>query len=320
MKKKAFFFIFTLALSLGIVAQSLAVTPIKIGAGSVGGSWFPMMTATMVVINEDVPGIVATVVPGSAISNARNINKKSFDIGLTYLSAAYEARKGLPPFKKKLMNLRAIGNYPSAPYQYAVRANSDIKSIKDLYNKKLSAGKRGSGTELAFSRLLEMYGLSYDSIRKNGGTVHFVAWAETKMLLKDRHIQMGIFDHRPPDPGIVETETAFPVRVLNIEPKVLEDYLKKYPGHLTAKILKGTYKGQQEDAMTLAWAPMLAAHKDVPENLVYNITKAIYENSKRLSKGFKGLSILSPKMAVVGIPIPFHPGAARYFKEKGILK
>lgn len=320
MKKKLILFLIVFAFSFASVTQSADVIPLKIGAGSVGGSWFPMMTATMVVLNEEVPGIVATVVPGGAISNARNVNKKSFDIGLTYLSSAYEAMEGLPPFKKKLTDLRAIGNYPSAPYQYTVPAGSDIKSIKDLHDKNVSAGKRGSGTELAFSRVLGMYGLSYDSIRKEGGTVHFVGYGETKMLFKDRHINMGIFDHRSPDPGIVEAEMAFPCRVLNLEPEILEAYLKKYPGHLTWKIPKGTYKGQKEEAVTLAWAPMLATHKDVPEDLIYNLTKAIYANPERLSKGFKALRLLSPEMAVAGVPIPFHPGAERYFKEKGVLR
>ncbi|MDX1401906.1 MAG: TAXI family TRAP transporter solute-binding subunit, partial [Kiloniellales bacterium] len=197
---------------------------------------------------------------------------------------------------------------------------SNIMSIKDLGDKSISAGKRGSGTELAFSRLLGMYGLSYDSIRNNGGTVHFVGYGETKQLFKDRHIQMGIFDHRPPDPAIVEAETAFPVRVLDLGQKMVEDYLKKYPGHLMATIPKGTYKGQEEDVTTLAWAPMMTVNKDLPDELVYNITKAIYENPERLAKGFKTLGVLSPEMAVEGIPIPFHPGAAKYFKEKGVLK
>lgn len=321
MKKKIIILLLIYGLSICFVsfAQAAEIRPLKIGAGSVGGTWFPMMAATMVVINDNVPEVISTVVPGDAISNARNVDSNRFDLGLVYLSSAYDASMGLFPFKKKLENIRAIGNYPSAPYQFTVRANSDIRSIKDLYNKNIAVGKRGGGQDLNFSRLLGMYGLSYESIEKEGGRIHFLSYQETKMLLKDNKIDMGIFDAAPPDANIVEVEMNRPYRVLNIESDILDAYLKKYPGILSFTVLKGDYKGQDEDAHTIAWAPLFIASESLPEDLVYNITKAIYDNVETLSKGFPRLSLLSPKMAVEGVVIPFHPGAKKYFEEKGVL-
>ncbi len=295
------------------------IIPLKIGAGSPGGTWFPMMTVTMVVINEHVPGVITSVVPGDAVSNVKNIDSNKFDLGLVYLSTAYEGRMGLYPFEKEHTNVMAIGNYPAAPYQYTVRADSDIRSVKDLFNKNIAVGSRGGGQDVNFQRMLEMYGLSYDSIEKAGGRLHFLSYDETKSMMKDRLIDMGIFDAYPPDANIVEVEMTFPCRVLNIDSEILSDYLAKYPGILSYKVEKGVYKGQDEDANAIAWAPLLAVNESLPEELVYNITKAIYEHTDELAKGFKRLELMSAEAAVEGVPIPFHPGARKYFEEKGVL-
>lgn len=299
--------------------QASEIIPLKIGAGSPGGTWFPMMTVTMVVINEHVPGVIASVVPGDAVSNVKNVDSNKLDLGLVYLSTAYEGRMGTYPFEKEHLNIMAIGNYPAAPYQYTVRADSDIVSIKDLYNKNIAVGSRGGGQDVNFQRVLEMYELDYESIEKAGGRLHFLSYDETKSMMKDRLIDMGIFDAYPPDANIVEVEMTFPCRVLNIDSEILSNYLKKYPGILSYKVEKGVYKGQDEDANAIAWAPLLAVNENLPEDLVYNITKAIYEHTEELSKGFKRLELLSAEAAVEGVPIPFHPGARRYFEEKGVL-
>jgi len=294
--------------------------PLKIGAGAMGGTMFPMMTSTMVILNENIPGLVATVAPGNSIVNIRNVDKGTFDLGLTYLSAGHEAWNGMKPFEMKHQKIRAIGNYPRYPYQYAVPGSSDIKSIKDLANKRINATRKGSGTELALSRLIAEYGLSYEKIKEGKGGVNFVSWEEGLLLIKDRHLDFTVFDNKPPDPNIMEIETVFPVRVLNIEESVRKEMLKKYPGYIEYKVPAGTYKGQKEDAWTIGWAAFLVVREDLDADLVYEITKAIYENPDKLAKGFDHLKDLNPKMAVEGATIPFHPGAAKYFKEKGVLK
>jgi len=308
-----------LCISCLSTVQAADIIPLKIGAGSPGGTWFPMMTATMVIINKYVPGVITSVVPGDAVSNVKNIDNNKFDLGLVYLSTAYEGRMGLPPFEKKHTNVMAIGNYPAGPYQYTVRADSEIKSIKDLYNKNIAVGSRGGGQDTNFQRILAKYGLSYESIEKAGGRLHFLSYDETKSMMKDRLIDMGIFDAYPPDANIVEIEMAFPCRVLNIDSEILNDYLVENPGILGATVEKGVYKGQDEDVHTIAWAPLLAVSENMPEELVYQITRAIYENVKELSQGFKRLEMMTPETAVEGVPIPFHPGAQRYFEEKGVL-
>ena len=300
--------------------QAADIIPLKIGAGSPGGSWFPMMTTTMVIINEYVPGVISSVVPGDAVSNVRNIDSNKLNLGLVYLSTAYDGMMGFPPFDKEHTNIMAIGSYPAAPYQYTVPANSNIKSIKDLYNKNIAVGSRGGGQDLYFQRVLEMYGLSYDSIEKAGGSLHFISYDETKSMFKDRLIDMGIFDSYPPDANIVEVEMNFPCRVLNIDSDILDEVVRNNPGVPAFTVEKGVYKGQEEDAHTIAWAPLLAVNESLPEELVYEITKAIYEHIDELSTGFQILKRMSPESAVEAVPIPFHPGARRYFEEKGILK
>jgi TRAP transporter TAXI family solute receptor len=102
----------------------------------------------------------------------------------------------------------------------------------------------------------------------------------------------------------------------------MDAYIKKHPGYGAITIPKGVYAGQKEDALVVAYLNCLITHKDQPEDLIYNITKAIYENVDLLAKGYKTLKLLSAEMAVEGTErtAPFHPGALRYFKEKGVIK
>lgn len=324
MKKVKFYYmlviisIFILSLSLTVLSQKV---PIRIGAGATGGGWFPTMTATMVVVNDNVPEVISTVVPGGAIVNVTRINTGQLDIALTYTNTAYCAQQGLPPFEEKHENYLAIGNYPKYPYAYYVPADSDIFSIKDLSNKRILAGTKGSGTEADVARMLAEYGITYDSIIKNGGQVQFIGFSEGVMLMKDRHVDMSIGDKLSPDPHIVEIEMTFPCRVLNIENEILDHFIEKYyPGYSKYFIPKGTYKGQKEDATTIAYGHTLIVRKDLPEDLVYKITKAIYENPDELAKGYKDLAEINPEMAVDGVPIAFHPGAEKYFREIGVIK
>lgn len=220
--------------------------------------------------------------------------------------------------KRSIKNIRAIGLYIKSGYHYGVNAESDIYSIADLSDKRIAAGVKGSGTELAFMRLLAEYGITYDSIRAAGGSVQFLGYGEGRMALKDRAVDVAIFDNPAPDPDIVEIELAFPVRVLNIEEDVLARMAEKY-GYGTWVVPGGAYKGTPEEAHVMTVANMLSVRAGLSEDLVYRMTYALYENLERLEEIFAQLGLMDFAASATGIPIPFHPGAEKYWKEKGML-
>ncbi len=135
--------------------------------------------------------------------------------------------------------------------------------------------------------------------------------------MKDRQVDVIQLAQPIPNPLVHRLETSFPARVLSVDQKILEGLLEKYPGYVKVKIPAGMYKGQKEDAWTMGDLDVLIIRADLPEDLVYQITKAIYDNPAPFKK-LSWLQNMSYKNATQGVPIPFHPGAAKYFREKGI--
>jgi TRAP transporter TAXI family solute receptor len=292
-------------------------TTLKMGAGSIGGTWFPMMTATMVVLNEDIPGLVSTVVPGSSLKNARSTDARELDIALTNVSTANDAWNGNAPFEQKHQEIRALGRLLSNPKTWVVRADSGINSPRDLLGKKVNTMRAGSGTELEFQRALAEYGLTFADIEAAGGKMEHLVFSQATLAMKDGVLDFTIHDAWAPDPAVVEMETVFPVKIVPIDRDAMDRLNEKY-AYGEAVIPGGIYKGTPDDTLVMTVGIMLIARADLPEEVAYQITKAIFENPERLAQGYEPLGQISPETGASGIPIPFHPGAERYFKEKGL--
>jgi TRAP transporter TAXI family solute receptor len=291
---------------------------LRIGGGIMGGPFFPQAAAVMMVSNEAIPGLVSTVIPGNSVKNLKLIDAGKVDIGLTYPVWSYDAWHGKGVFKgKKYRNIRSMGGLLTYPFQLTVPAKSKIRSVRDLRDKRLAVGPKGSGTETHFRRIMDIYGLTWDGVRKAGGKVNFVSFREMSSLMKDRHVDCAIFPALP-DARIMEVETSFPCRVLNIDQEHINTMKKKYPGTVFATVPKGTYKGQDSDANTFGFGTFLLAKASLPEDLVYGITKAVYENPKKLAKGWPDLIKLTPQSGLGDVVIHLHAGAAKYYREKGL--
>ncbi|MFQ5913530.1 MAG: TAXI family TRAP transporter solute-binding subunit [Nitrospinota bacterium] len=290
---------------------------LKIGSSSLGGSWFPTMSLTASVINYKVPGVISTVTTGGAITNIRNVENAKIDMGFTYTGSVAEAWNTKDPFKKPHRNIRAIGVYYQSAFSITVQAHSPVRTFYDIKGKRTTAGKKGWGSTLAYARMLEAHGLSFDKIRQAGGKVSHVGWSDAVLLMKDRQVDVIQLAQPVPNPLIMQLEASFPVRVLGIEKPILEKILNTYRGYVAVKIPKGIYKGQESDAWTIADNDLLIASTRMPDDLAYKITRAIYENP-RLFKKLAWLKGMTWKKAAEGVQIPFHRGAARYFKEKGV--
>jgi hypothetical protein len=278
-----------------------------------------MMAATMVVLNENIPEIIATVVPGGSQVNARGLQQGKLDLGLVYVNESFDAWRGKDPFEGEHTNLRAIANYLNQPYSLGVRADSDIHSLKDLVGKNINAITLGSGSEAAINRLLAEHGITYDDIKAAGGKVEHLPYGPGVDAFRDRVLDMTVFGGGPPpDPAIVEVEAiGTPVRVLSIDEEILEQMREKY-GYGWVTVPGGLFEGTPGPYNTLVYGAMVTARKDLPEDLIYKITKTIFENKERMGKRSKPLKNIDPQVSIEGVQIPFHTGAAQYYKEIGI--
>jgi TRAP transporter TAXI family solute receptor len=312
---------------MGLVVLGIAMSPvfgaeepkfIKIAASSMGGTWFPLCAATAEVLNNNVEGTTFTATLGGGISNIKNIEAGNIYMGLGTSSSTYLASKGLSPFTEKVTKVRSVGVYYTYPYNLVVRADSEIHSIKDLEGKNLGVGKKGWSTEQFMRVLLKVYGMSYDSIKAKGGHITFAGWSQMRSMFKNKKLDFIIDPSNPPSPGIMEITALTPVRLLDIGPEAIAKVKKENPGYSTVEIPGGMYSGQEKNVVCVGDPTGMYISSEISEDLAYNITKAIFNNTEDISKVHKVLQGMSVSKALEGLYLPLHPGAYKYFKEKDL--
>lgn len=292
---------------------------IKIAGSSLAGTWFRICAMTAAVLNEKVEGTTFSATLGGGITNIKRIDSAELEMGLAMTSGLGFANFGTGPFEgNPTSKVAALGVLYKSPYHVVVHANSDIKSPADLADKEIAVGKNGWSTELFARTLLKSYDLSYDKIKQDGGRIHFVGWGPMARLMKDKRIDAAVFATAVPVPQLLDVTTAHPIRVLSIDQAHLDWFAENYPAYYPMTIPKGSYKGHEQDATTFGDSVTMTINRDIDADLVYEITKAMYENKTILAKVHGALNSMSPENALQGIKVKLHPGAYRYYKEEGI--
>jgi len=202
-----------------------------------------------------------------------------------------------------------------------VPAASDIYTLKDLHNKRIQVSTRGSGMEFACRTLLELSGATYDDIRAKGGRILFEAYGSAASNMKDGHIDAFMMIGPLRHSIVMDLETHIPVRIVPIEGDILKRFLDEAFGFDSATMPAGTYRGQDKDVPILKYYCTMMANANLPDDLVYNITKVSFENLDVLHAVHEPtFSFITPKNALKGInPATLHPGAQKYLKEIGAL-
>ncbi len=291
---------------------------LKMDSGPAAGSWYPL-GAGMMTLMEKATGISTSNRPGGGESNLRAVQKGSADIGWAFSHASYDAYHGIGVFKKPHKGIRHLVSLYGGALQGAVRKESDIKSWGDLKDKRIVPGKAGfTGTTLA-ETVLKAYGITFDSIKKNGGKVSFVGHQDSSALMKDGHNDLVCAAVEFPHAIFLELNFQPGIRLLSIDEEHVKKILDIAPGLFTVTIPKDTYKGVDYDVTALGLVSVLVAREDLEEEVAYMMVKTVLENLDELAK-IKPQAAKQIKLetALRGCKIPVHPGAMKYYKEKGI--
>jgi hypothetical protein len=215
-------------------------------------------------------------------------------------------------FPAKLDKLRAIAAIYPNYVQIVASKDSGIKTLADLKGKSLSVGAPASGTELNARAILAAAGMSYDDL----GKVEHLPFAESVELMKNRQLDATLQSAGLGVASIRDLATSIPVNVVAVPSEIVGKIGNPY---VPATIPAGTYEGQTEDVPTAAIGNILVAHDGVSEETAYQMTKLLFENLDKLAASHAAAKAITLENATKNIPIPLHPGAERYFKEKGIL-
>jgi TRAP transporter TAXI family solute receptor len=256
------------------------------------------------------------VTSGGGVKNCKSVNKGSqIQLGMTYGVTAYNAFHGKAPFEKKLTNIRGLGIVMMAYWHAVVRDDSDIKSPADLNKKRIVVGAPGLFSRVCTETVMKAYGLDFDTLRAGGGTISNVSWTDAVEMMKDNNVDFIGYLTGLPTHTVISLTTAVDIRLLEIDKKHQEIILGQEPGYLIKPIPASTYKGVNRDTLTLATDTQFICHKDLPDDLVYEITKMIFEDLPQDKAAYKQFGNIDIKRGFADIKIPVHPGAKKYFDE-----
>jgi len=198
--------------------------------------------------------------------------------------------------------------------QIVARGDSDIKTLADLKGKRVSVGAPRSGTELNARAIFKAAGMSYEDL----GKVEYLPFAESVELVKNRQIDATLQSAGLGVASIRDLAATNPITIVPIPADVVGKVGN--PVYVAETIPAGTYDGQTEDVPTAAVVNFLVTHTGVSNDLVYQMTKSMYENLDALVAAHATAKDIKRENAVKGMPIPLHPGAEKYFRETGVLK
>jgi TRAP transporter TAXI family solute receptor len=290
---------------------------ISIGTGGTGGVYYPLGGGLASVLSKFVPGVDATAeVTAGSIANLQLIDGGKSEMGFTMADSAWDAYQGLDKFSAKKVALRTlVVFYPNRMHVVTVEGTG-INKFSDLKGKRVSTGAPASGTEVMSLRLIEAMGLdpNKDMTRER------LSVAESVNALKDGKIDALFWVGGVPTAAISDLASTPGKKIKMIDHGDGADGMRKKTGpiYVKNKILANAYPGAVESTNVDVWNLIVVPEK-ADEQLVYNITKTMFEKKDELVKVHKDASFLDLQNQTSGAsPIPFHPGALRYFKEKGL--
>jgi len=297
--------------------QAQVKTRISIATGGTGGVYYPLGGGLAAMISKHLPGVEATAeVTTASVDNMKLLHADKIALAFTLPDAAWDAYQGRLKGLSEKVAVRSLAALYSNYLHIVALDGVGIKSVNDLRGKRVSTGAPGSGTEIRGLRVLEAYGISPKDLKSQDR----LGVAESAGAMKDRRLDAFIWDGGLPTAAVLDLGATPGIKIHLIPhgDSVAKMAAKYGPLYFVATVPKGTYGGVDADVPVAAATNLLAAHERMDEALAYQITKLLLERTADLVAVHQAAKEISLKSAVVGSPIPFHPGALRYYKEKGI--
>ena len=286
-----------------------------IGTGGVGGTYYPLGGALASVWTKYLDNVtVSAQSTGASVENTQLLENGEVELALTQNDLAEYAVKGEYMFTKKYEKMQLIGRLYSEPIQVFVRNDSGIKSIADMAGKRISVSYPGSGANANAEQLLGVFGITVNDIK-----AEYPSNSDTADRMKDGLLDGMLTTTGAPNATFQEMCMSADCTLLSLSDEDCDKIIAQYPFFAKYTIPAGSYEGQTEDVQTLCVQSVLAVSTDLSEDLVYDLTKTLWENQTELSGMLSALSDLSVDNALEGITIDFHPGAVKYYKEIGMM-
>ncbi len=314
--KKASLFLAAAAV-LAVVPASAQQKRLSIATGGTGGVYYPLGGALANVLGKALPGVEATAeVTSASVDNIKLIGAGKADVAFTLGDTAADGLNGVGKFKEKVA-IRALAVIYANKSQWVTVEGTGVNRMQDLKGRRIATGAPGSGTEVIALRMLEAYGLNPDK----DVTREKLSVAESVNALKDRKIDAFFWSGGVPTAAVTDLAATPGMKIKLLDhADAIPNMVKKYgPLYVKGTIPAKSYPGQEKDvAVADVWNLLVVSDK-MDEKLAHDVTKAVFEHKAELAGVHAEAQNLDlQKQYTVSSPVPFHPGAARYFSEKGL--
>jgi TRAP transporter TAXI family solute receptor len=305
----------TLGLAFGLtlaIAVPASAENLQMMTGPQGGSWIPLGGQLKDLWEKAIPNLKIQVLPGAGMANVRGVDEGKADIGIGNSISTVDGVAGKKPFPRKAENICNVATLYPQYYQLVVAADSGISKIADLKGKAITTQQRGNTGELITRQILGVNGIKYSDVK-----VSFVGYTDSVNQMKDGHADAFGLGTQVPAGAIMDLAAARDIKMLD-QSSSFEGMKKLNPGYTLITIKKGSYPKMDHDVKVIGYATHIFVSCKLPADEVYTMTKVIADNTKTLSAVAKAIAKQDVADLGADIGVPFHPGAAKFYKEKGV--
>lgn len=302
-----------------LVAGCAALAPVSTATaqqitlmtGPQGGVWVPLGGALKSMWEKAIPGLQVTSTPGAGIANVRGVDEGKAHVGFGNSSTTVDGLMGQPPYPKKVTKVCQLANLYPQYFQVVALADAKVNSYADLKGKSVVTQPKGNTAELLTDTILKLNGLNYQALSK----INFQSYTDAVSLMKDGHAQVFTLGTTIPASSVMDLASARDIQLVPVDDRLMNELRKANPGYQRLIIKAGTYPKQDRDVPQIGYSAHLVVSCDLPEATVYTMAKTVAANVESFAAINKPMSNLTPKIMAEDIGVPFHPGAARFYKE-----
>jgi len=289
---------------------------ITIATGGTSGVYYQLGGTLAKLIEEQLGYKTSVQATGASVENINLLMNNQAEIAFSISDSATQAYEGTGPFEGQapMTDLRAMAAiYPNV-IQLVTTEDTGIKTFEDLKGKRVSVGDRNSGTEINARMIFEAHGMTYDDVK-----VDYLSFGESIDQIKNGMIDAAVISSGLPNSAIMDLAVTHKVRLIPISESALNYLQEKYPFFMPLTIPADMYD-TAEDTQTVKVANVLLVNHRLSEDVVYNLTKAIFDNLEALYSAHNAALDIKLETVTEGLLVPLHPGAEKYFKEVGAIQ
>jgi len=303
------------AATAALFAAPAAAQQVTFMTGPQGGSWIPLGGALKGMWEKSVAGLQITQTPGAGIANVRGVDEGKAQIGFANSSTTVDGIEGRAPYPKKVTKVCQLANLYPQYFHVVALADAKVNSFADLKGKALVTQVKGNTGELLTELVLKLNGMNYQSLSK----ISYQSYTDAVGMMKDGHMQVFTLGTTAPAAAVMDLASARDIKLVPVDDKTMGEFKKMNPGYNRLMVKAGTYPKQDKDVPVIGYSTHVVVACDLPENTVYQMTKTMAANVDSMSAVVKSIEGIKPKDMALDIGVPFHKGAAKFYKETGAM-